>query len=175
MTRDDNAGKRIAREHLQAIVDAITAYGAPVCCDEDGTEWFALANVIAALDVPYSDDLDADFADPESPLGRVVSSADLKPLWIEGEPWPMISFPDVLAHVTPFARAPVAIAYQTWLCSAFLPAIGRSGWYDPDNAHQPPVGQELTAIEQREDFRESINAIIPGMGDWFGTEGDNER
>src|SRR5262247_3687501 len=111
MTRDDNAGKRIAREHLQAIIDAITAYGPPVVCDEDGTEWFALANVIAALDLPYSADLDADFADPESTLGRVVQCADLKPLVIEGQPWPMISFPDILAHVTPCARSPVARSY----------------------------------------------------------------
>ena len=167
MTRDDNDGRRIARAHLQALVDAITAYGPPVVCDEDGTEWFALANVIAALDLPYSDDLAADFADPDTALGRVVDCADLKPLDVEGEPWPMISFHDVLAHVTPFARAPVAMAYQEWLCSQFLPAISRSGWYDPAHADQPPVGQELTAIEQREQFRDSINAIIPGMGDWL--------
>jgi hypothetical protein len=104
-------GKRIAREYLQAVVDAIMDFDAPTCCDEAGTEWFALAAVLQALDVPCNfDNPTADLDDLDSVLGRVVRCARLEAVEIAGEPWPMISFPDLLAHVVPFGRAPAARA-----------------------------------------------------------------
>ena len=41
----------------------------------------------------------------------------------------------------------------------------RHGWYDPATGHEPPPGHELTALECREDGRDALNNLIPGMGD----------
>jgi hypothetical protein len=153
-------GTDLARSQLATLVEAITALGAPVCADADGTEWFALAAVLQAFEIECEGDAAAAPWDPDTALGRVADCAHLVALDVDGERWVMIRLDDVLAHVVPFSQAPVAVAYQTWLCGAFLPALLRSGWYDPPTGHTPPPGQELTALEQREDGRDALEAAL---------------
>src|SRR5512145_692049 len=119
-------GKRIARAHMQRIVDAILAFASPVCHSADGMAWFARAAAFEALETPV-DDPAAALTEETSVLARVVRGAELASVASEGEPWCMISLTDMLAHLTPLSRAPVAVAYQAWLCEGCLPALMRHG------------------------------------------------
>ncbi len=64
-----------------------------------------------------------------------------------------------------FSNHPAGVRYLVWLCSDFLPAIRRYGYYDPAHGHEPPPGQELDALERREGMRDALNGLMPGLGD----------
>jgi hypothetical protein len=63
-----------------------------------------------------------------------------------------------------WGRHPVCMAYVEWECNLFS-ALVRHGYYDPATQHTPPPGEELTALELREEGRDLLNGLIPGMGD----------
>jgi hypothetical protein len=63
------------------------------------------------------------------------------------------------------SQLPQARAYVKWMCHDFIPALSRHGYYDPETGHQPPPGQELEAMERREEGRDLLNALLPGLGD----------
>jgi hypothetical protein len=63
-----------------------------------------------------------------------------------------------------WGRHPVCIAYQAWF-SGVLWAVMRYGHYDPLTNHTPPPGAELAALERREEGRDLLNNLVPGMGD----------
>jgi prophage antirepressor-like protein len=161
-----------ARQKVGAIVDKIVALGAPAVTTEDGEMWFSLTAAVQALGLAV-DDPEAAPQDENHPLHRVATCATLMELTnAEGEGWTMISLKDILAHLTPFSPAPEARDYHVWLCSAFLPALLRTGHYDPQTGHAPPPGQELDALERREQGRDVLNAVAPGLGDTWANHAD---
>jgi hypothetical protein len=54
-------------------------------------------------------------------------------------------------------------ARWSWIRTAYAPAIAQHGDYDPARQHEPPPGQELEALEARENARELLNALLPGL------------
>ena len=77
-----------------------------------------------------------------------------------------------------FSHHPAAIEWSTWVCGEFLPAINWHGYYDPATNHEPPPRRLLDALERREQGRDLMNHIVPGLGDFFADNqkgGDNHR
>ena len=74
---------------------------------------------------------------------------------------PLVTASLILGHQ---GRHPVCTAYAVWH-NGVTCALLEHGWYDPTTGHQPPPGHELTALECREDGRDVMNNLIPGLGD----------
>jgi hypothetical protein len=76
-----------------------------------------------------------------------------------------VSLTDVVDWLSPLSTLPACEALWSWIRTEYAPAIARYGHYDPAQQHEAPPGQELDALECRENARELLNAILPGLGD----------
>jgi hypothetical protein len=73
------------------------------------------------------------------------------------EPWELL-------QVVPHGEHPVCHRVHHWFLQVQI-AIMHYGVYDPATGHTPPPGQELDAIERREEFQARFDAAFP----WFKT------
>jgi hypothetical protein len=76
-----------------------------------------------------------------------------------------VSLTAVVDHLSPLSTLPACQALWSWIRTAYAPAIARHGYYDPTCNHEPPPSQLLEALERRENAREVLNALLPGLGD----------
>ena len=76
-----------------------------------------------------------------------------------------VSLNDVVDWLSPLSTLPACQALWSWIRTEYAPAIARYGHYDPARQHEPPPGQELEALERRENARELLNALLPGLGE----------
>jgi hypothetical protein len=72
------------------------------------------------------------------------------------------------------SRHPVATAYSFWECQVTA-ALHQHGYYDPATNHQPPIGQELDAIEVKAELDDMLRSIF-GDRQWgfFGSGASEE-
>jgi hypothetical protein len=76
-----------------------------------------------------------------------------------------VSLNDVVDCLSPLSCLPACEALWHWIRTAYAPAIARHGYYDPARQHEPPPGQLLQALECRENAREILNLLLPGLGE----------
>src|SRR5438105_15911862 len=76
-----------------------------------------------------------------------------------------VSLTDVVDWLSPLSTLPACEALWDWIRTTYAPAIARHGCFDPPRKHEPPPGQELDALERRENARELLNALLPGLGE----------
>jgi hypothetical protein len=63
-------------------------------------------------------------------------------------------------------RHAVCTTFSVWHTHV-VSALMRYGYYDPATDHTPPTAQHLTTLECREEGRDRMNAVMPGLGDMF--------
>ena len=76
-----------------------------------------------------------------------------------------VSLNDIVDWLSPLSTLPACEALWTWIRTEYAPAIARYGHYDPERQHQAPPREVLDALERRENARELLNALLPGLGD----------
>jgi hypothetical protein len=76
-----------------------------------------------------------------------------------------VSLTDVLDYLSPLSMLPACQTWWHWIKTEWAPALARYGHYDPARHHEAPPGQELDAVEYRENARELLNALLTGLGD----------
>lgn len=76
-----------------------------------------------------------------------------------------MSLNDVVDCLSPLSTLPACEALWHWIKTEWAPAIARYGHYDPARSHAAPVGQELDVLERRENARELLNDLLPGLGE----------
>jgi hypothetical protein len=74
-----------------------------------------------------------------------------------------------------FSAHPAAVEWTAWFCGEFLPALSHHGYCNPATHHEPPPSRLLDAMEIREQGRDLLNAIAPGLGDALAREGRDEH
>ena len=84
---------------------------------------------------------------------------------VDGAHHVAVSLNDVVDYLSPLSTLPACEALWYWIKTEYAPAIVRYGHYDPARQHEPPPGQELEALEARENARALLNALLPGLGE----------
>lgn len=76
-----------------------------------------------------------------------------------------VSLNDVVDGLSQLSPLPAFQTWWHWVQTEWAPAIARHGHYDPARNHEPPPSQLLEALECRENARELLNTLLPGLGD----------
>ncbi len=76
--------------------------------------------------------------------------------------------PSILWTLSLYMDWPLAAALAVFMREV-VGATLRHGVYRPEANHEPPVGTELDALERREQGRDIMNAVFPGLGDALAT------
>jgi hypothetical protein len=81
----------------------------------------------------------------------------------DGVPHVAVSLTEVVDHLSPLSTLPACETRWWWIRTEYAPAIAQHGYWDPTRQHEPPPGQELEALECRENARALLNALLPGL------------
>jgi hypothetical protein len=153
-------------QHCDAILTVLAAADVPSLSVSDAPKasdrWIALRPALRALRVPLDRQrwFEAEIReDPDT--YHTVLLTDAATGWqvvlVRLEPF---------TRVLHFGRHRVCVAYSCWH-SKVVCALFAHGYYDPATQHTPPADQQLDALERREEGRDVLNTLLPGMGDWI--------
>jgi hypothetical protein len=124
---------------------------------------FAYPELLAALQ------LEGDRAEILAETAEVLEAMARVHPWnitdADGVPHVAVSLNEVVDYLSPLSTLPACQTRWHWIRTAYAPAIAQHGYYEPARQHEPPPGQELDALEARENARELLNALLPGLGD----------
>jgi hypothetical protein len=139
-------------EHLRAMVDVLQDAGRlAVGQTSDGAQWILLRPCMRAFRVPQH-------------MQRWLERNCRTTLgWVHGRLVLLIDSWELL-QIVPHGDHPICHQVHHWFVQVQL-AIMHYGVYDPATGHTPPPGQELDAIERREEFQAQFDDAFP----WFKT------
>jgi hypothetical protein len=124
---------------------------------------FAYPEILSALQ------LDSDRAEILAETAEVLEAMTRVTLWdvtdTAGVHHDAVSLNDVVDGLSQLSPLPAFQTWWHWVQTEWAPAIARYGHYDPARQHEAPPGQELDALECRENARELLNMLLPGLGD----------
>jgi len=92
---------------------------------------------------------------------------------IYGATYAVLPMGVIIRRLVLHSSLPEAIRVKMTRCDVLL-ALAKHGHYDPATGHEPPVGQELDAIERKEPFRQITTEAFPGLESLFGDRHDEE-
>jgi hypothetical protein len=155
---------REATQHCEAVLAVLADAGLPAFIPPGATPvdaWVLLRPTLQILRVPWRDHRWIEVEVRNDPqhypwVLAVHPATQRRSLWVELRPFLL------LAGFR--GRHAVCTTYGVWYCGV-TSALMAHGWYDPATGHTPPPGEELNALECREEGRDLFNTIMPGMGD----------
>lgn len=124
---------------------------------------FAYPEILAALEI------DDDRAEILAASAEVLEAMTRVTRWAvtdtAGGHHDAVSLNDVVDGLSHLSPLPAFQPWWYWIKTEWAPAIARYGHYDPARNHEPPPSEVLDALERRENARELLNTLLPGLGD----------
>jgi hypothetical protein len=124
---------------------------------------FAYPEVLAALQI------EDDLAEVLAETAEVQEAMTHVPLWDvtdkDGVHHDAVSLNDVVDGLSHLSPLPAFQTWWHWVRTEWAPAIARYDHYNLERQHEPPPSEILDALERRENARELLNALLPGLGD----------